>query len=127
MVLSSALLVFLGGVSPLIVSLLTKTTWSSKTKGLVAIAVSLVITVAWAASTGGITLVLGAGLAALAQSAVVAVGFVYGVQQLVFNFIFKGTEFAGALSEWGLTADESDAGGDGFIAELEPTDEDLGA
>lgn len=100
--ITGTLMVVLSAVSPVLVSYLTKSSWSSKTKQAVALLVTVVIAaiVAFVPALGGTAvIVLGSGVGAFAESLVAAVGVIFAIQQVVFNFVFKDTEFATTILE----------------------------
>lgn len=96
-VLGGTLLAVLGIISPFIISFLTKSTMSSRAKQLVALGVTLVISVAVAfipAFGGTAVIVLGGGVSAFFSSLIAAFPIVFTIQQVVYQFIFRGTEWA---------------------------------
>lgn len=122
MILSGTVLLILSIISPMIISYLTKSTMSSQAKQVVALLVSLVIAVIVAFTTGGTSLLF-TSVNGFFESLAVAAPTVYTIQQAVYSFIFKDTEFNRHLQEdvgvgknEGIT-DESDADGSGFLAE----------
>lgn len=129
LLLPAGLLIILGALSPVITGLFTKISMSRKTKTTVAIIVSAVLAGVWLLASGGAVIVTGAGVLALIQSVALAIGAVYGLSQVVYQYLFKGTDLADAVAEKGITDGESDANGDGFLAEEYPEDveEELGA
>lgn len=121
MLITGTLLVLLSAVSPILVAYLTKASWSSKTKQAVALLVTVAIAaiVAFVPALGGTAvIVLGSGVGPFAESLVAAVGVIFAIQQVVFNFIFKDTEFATTLlDEKGVTdslPEGVDTDGDGL-------------
>lgn len=122
MILSGTVLLILSLVSPLIVSFLTKITMSSQAKQVVALLVSLVIAAIVAFTTGGASLLF-TGVSGFFESLAVAGPIVYTIQQAVYSFIFKDTEFNHHIQEdMGVgksetSSEESDANGSGFLAE----------
>lgn len=131
LLIPSALAVLLSVLSPLVVSVLTKASMSSKAKGWVAVGVSAVIAVAWLATTGGLgALTLAAGVPAFVQALGLALGSAFALQQAVHLFIFKGSALAENLLARGVSDGETDGNGSGFDAELygvEDESEGLGA
>lgn len=94
MVLSATTLVILGVIAPVIISYLTSWNMSAQAKQLIALGVSIVLAVIIAVVTGGVGLVFSAGWAGFFESFAIALPSVFTIQQLVYNFIFKNTEFA---------------------------------
>ena len=120
MILSGTVLLILSLISPLIVSYLTKSTMSSQAKQVVALLVSLVIAVVVAFTTGGASLLF-TGVSGFFESLAVAGSIVYTIQQAVYSFIFKDTEFNQHIQDdMGVGKNEpleGDADGSGFLAE----------
>lgn len=94
MVLSAATLMILGVIAPVIISYLTSWNMSVQAKQLIALGVSIVLAVIIAVVSGGVGLVFTAGWVGFFESFAVALPSVFTIQQLVYNFIFKNTEFA---------------------------------
>ncbi len=128
LLIPSALAILLSVLSPLIVSVLTKASMSSRAKGWVAVGVSAVIAVGWLVTTGGLgALSLAAGVPAFVQALGLALGSAFALQQAVHLFIFKGSALAdNLLAGVGVTDGETDASGSGFEAELEPVEDEEG-
>lgn len=120
-VLPSALAIVLSLLSPYIVAFYTKASMSSQTKNLVALGVSLVIAVGWTVASGGFgALVIGSGVPALLDSILPGLAMAYGLQQAVFNVLFKNTGLAESITNnYGITDGETDSSGSGFDAETE--------
>lgn len=121
MLITGTLLVVLSAVSPIIVSYLTKSSWSSKTKQSIALLVTVLIAVivAFVPMLGGTAIVVfGSGVGPFVESLVAAGSVIFTIQQVVFNFIFKDTEFATAVQEDKGVKDtlppETDADGTGL-------------
>lgn len=138
--ITGTLLVILSAVSPIIVSYLTKASWSSKTKQSVALLVTLAIAVVVAfvpVLGGSAVLAFGGGVGPFVESLVAAGGVIFTIQQVVFTYIFKDTEFATVLLEDKGVTDtvpaDTDVDGHGLeptedgegIVEEEPTEEDV--
>lgn len=117
----SALAILLSALSPLLVSVLTRSSMSSKTKSWVAVGVSAVIAIGWLWISGGLAALLVAGSAiAFVEALGLVLASVYGLQQAVHVFLFKGTAMAeNLLRSVGITDGETDANGSGFDAEME--------
>lgn len=96
-VIPTALALVLTIVSPLIAALFTKVTMTSRTKNLVALGVSVVIAVGWVLLNGGFN---GVDIA-------LALGSVYGLQQLIYNQILKDTAKE-IEANYGVTAPDTD-------------------
>lgn len=94
MVLSATTLVILGVIAPVIISYLTSCSMSVQAKQLIALGVSIVLAVIIAVVSGGVGLVFTAGWVGFFESFAIALPSVFTIQQLVYNFIFKNTEFA---------------------------------
>lgn len=121
LIVPTGLAVLLSLLSPLLVQLLTKSSWSVQTKTWVAAGVSLVIAGLYVATTGGFGLIdFGAGTEAVLATLSAALLAVYGLQQAVFNLVFRGTGLQNALTQAGISDGETDANGSGFIAETDP-------
>lgn len=121
-ILGGALLAILGVISPVIISLLTKASMSAKAKQLVALAVTVVlaIVVAFVPALGGTAiLVLNAGIPAFFESLFVAVPIIYTVQQVIYQFVFKGTEWAQSLLDSGVQDKGADVDENEVEAEVE--------
>ena len=87
-------LLVLGLVSPLIVSYLTKSSMSSKTKHLIALVVSVVVAILVVIVSGGSLFVFnGDGWENIVNSLLIATSMVFTIQQVAYKFIFKGTEW----------------------------------
>ena len=100
--IGGTLLVILSALSPIIVAWLTKASMSSKAKQTIALLISVVIAavVAFVPALGGTAVIaLGSGVGGFFASLGVAAPIVFTIQQVVFNFIFKDTEFATTILE----------------------------
>lgn len=102
-VLPTALAFILTIVSPLISAYFTKVTMSSKTKNIIALGVSVVIAVGWVLLNGGFNGV----------DIVLALGSVYGIQQLVYNQLLKDTA-KDIEADHGITASDTEIAADEF-------------
>lgn len=111
-VFGGTLVVLLGLVSPLIISLLTKASMSARSKQLVALGVTIVlaIIVAFVPGLGGTAvLIANAGIPAFLESVIAAIPLIYTIQQVIYQFVFKGTEWAeNLLDNAGLTDNGTD-------------------
>jgi len=67
---------------------------SIQTKQLVAFAVSIILAVIIALGTGMAGIALASGIAGFIESFAVALPVIFTVQQLVYNLIFRDTEWA---------------------------------
>lgn len=94
MMLSASAILILGVISPYIVSWLTSSTMSVKSKQLVAFAVSIVLAVIVAASMGTLGLVFTAGFVGFLDSFAITLPTIFTIQQLVYNLVFRDTELA---------------------------------
>lgn len=94
MVLSAGVTLILGVISPYIISWLTSSDMSVQAKQLVAFAVSIVLAIIIAFGTGLAGIALAAGVAGFIESFAVALPVIFTVQQLVYNLLFRDTEWA---------------------------------
>lgn len=94
MVLSVGTTLILGVISPYIVSWLTSSSMSIQAKQLVAFAVSVVLAIIIAFGTGLAGVALAAGVAGFIESFAIALPVIFTVQQLVYNLLFRDTEWA---------------------------------
>lgn len=94
MVLSAGTVLILGVIAPYIVSWLTSSTMSVKSKQLVAFAVSIVLAILVSIPMGALGIVFTAGFAGFVDSFVIALPALFTIQQLVYNVIFRDTELA---------------------------------
>lgn len=94
MVLSAGTVLILGVIAPYIVSWLTSSTMSVKSKQLVAFAVSIVLAILVSIPMGALGVVFTAGFAGFVDSFVIALPALFTIQQLVYNVIFRDTELA---------------------------------
>lgn len=94
MVLSAGTVLVLGVIAPYIVSWLTSSTMSVRSKQLVAFAVTIVLSILVSIPMGAFGLVFTAGFAGFIDSFVVALPALFTIQQLVYNIIFRDTELA---------------------------------
>lgn len=94
MVLSAGVTLVLGVISPYIVSWLTSSSMSIQAKQLVAFAVSIVLAIIIALGTGMAGVALAAGFVGFIESFAVALPVIFTVQQLVYNLLFRDTEWA---------------------------------
>lgn len=94
MVLSAGTVLILGVIAPYIVSWLTSSTMSVKSKQLVAFAVSIVLSIIVSIPMGALGLVFTSGFVGFVDSFVVSLPALFTIQQLVYNIIFRDTELA---------------------------------
>lgn len=94
MILSAGATLVLGVIGPYIVSWLTSSTMSVKSKQLVAFAVSIVLAIIVASAMGAFGLVFTSGIVGFIDSFVIALPTIFTIQQLVYNLIFRDTELA---------------------------------
>lgn len=121
LIIPTGLAVILSVLSPLLVQYLTKASWSPVAKTWVAAGIALVIAALYIGLTGGFGLIdFSLGIEAVLAAAGTALLSVYGLQQAIFNLVFKGSGLQNALANHGVTDGESDDTGSGFEAEDDP-------
>lgn len=114
----AGLFVILSIVSPALVQFIVNRSWSKNTKTLIAVGISVLIAVVYGIISGDISLAF-TSVEAFLATAGPAVTIAYGIQQVIFNTLFKDSELAHKLEGTGTVGEDPELEGNGYGEELD--------